>query len=398
MSLWEPVDIDRNEISDEDVKWDDDVMKDLESRFEELRQYNRKFNESCDEATREDTTIFIDATRHDIEELVANEMYDKLTILLNNTKEKFGIQKGRPIDPLRKYDNFKLSDDGELTYIYKRTVIDLGNINERLKAPWEIRKLGVAKLRSMGFTNMIDEDVQPHRVRYINARKKVRILNEDLNERLKAIESPSTTDAEAIEMIEMTSKDIDTTVKDVEQDTSFIKPSERDKLLPLRELEGLDKQLRAIKRSLKVAIAKRIDLKDRIEHEERKLSEVQDPAYSDDQRNMIEDRIKRLRDELNERNKEIDMLKGEALKQINQIKESITKFLDKETGTLGERIRTLFKEQGMTIVSILTAMGMAIDVLIEALLGNPTVSTTTSGSTSSDGGKGGGARAWIKTN
>ena len=129
--------IDRDEIADEDVKWDDDVMKDLESRFEELRQYNRKFNESRDEATREDVSIFIDATRHDIEELVANEMYYKLTILFNNTREKFGIQKGRPIDPLRKYDNVKLSDDGELTYVYKRTVIDLGNINERLKAPWK---------------------------------------------------------------------------------------------------------------------------------------------------------------------------------------------------------------------------------------------------------------------
>ena len=44
---------------------------------------------------------------------------------------------------------------------------------------------------------------------------------------------------------------------------------------------------------------------------------------------------------------------------------------------LGERIRTLFKEQGITIVSILTAVGMAIRVLIEALLGDPTVSTTT---------------------
>ena len=371
-------------------------MKDLRSRFEELRQYNRKFNESRDEATREDATIFIDATRHDIEELVANEMYDKLTILLNDTRKKLGIWKGRPIDPLRKYDNFKLSDDGELTYVYKRTVIDLGNINERLKAPWEIRKLGVAKLRSMGFTNITDEDVQPHRARYIKARKKVRILNEDLNERSKAIESPSTTDAEVIEMIEMASKDIDTTVKDVEQDTSFIKPSERDKLLPLRELEGLDKQLRTIKGSLKIAIAKRVDLKDRTEHEERKLSEVQDPTYSDDQRNMIEDRIKRLRDELNERNKETDILKGEASKQINQIKESITKFLHKEMGTLGERIRTLFKEQGITIVSILTAIGMAIGVLIEALSGSPTVSTTTSGSTNGGDRKGGGAREWIK--
>ena len=113
---------------------------------------------------------------------------------------------------------------------------------------------------------------------------------------------------------------------------------------------------------------------------------------------MIEDRIKKLRDELNERNKEIDILKGEASKQINQIRESITKFLDKETGTLGERIRTLFKEQGITIVSILTAVGMAMGVLIEALLGGPSVSTTTntSGSTSGDNGKGSGAREWIK--
>ena len=45
---------------------------------------------------------------------------------------------------------------------YKRTVIDLGNIYERLKAPSEIRRLGVTKLRLMGFTNITDEDVQPY--------------------------------------------------------------------------------------------------------------------------------------------------------------------------------------------------------------------------------------------
>ena len=72
------------------------------------------------------------------------------------------------------------------------------------------------------------------------------------------------------------------------------------------------------------------------------------------------------------------------------------KFLDKETGTLGERIRTLFKEQGVTIVSILTAVGMAIRVLIEALLfGGPTVSTTTA-TTTSGNTSGGEAREWIK--
>ena len=110
---------------------------------------------------------------------------------------------------------------------------------------------------------------------------------------------------------------------------------------------------------------------------------------------MMEGRLRKLRGELTERNKEIDILKGEASKQINQIRQLITKFLDKETGTLGERIRTLFKEQGITIVSILTAVGMAIGVLIEALLGGPSASTPTSGGTSG-GDKKGGARKWIK--
>ena len=146
---------------------------------------------------------------------------------------------------------------------------------------------------------------------------------------------------------------------------------------------------------MKVAIAKCIDLEGWIKHEERKLNEIQDLKYSDDQRDMIEGRINKLRGELTERNKEIDILKGEASKQINQIKESITKFLDKETGTLGERIRTLFKEQGITVVSILTAVGMTIGVLIEALLGGPSTSTPTSGGTSG-GDKKGGAREWIK--
>ena len=121
----------------------------------------------------------------------------------------------------------------------------------------------------MGFMNVTDEDIKPYKTKYKKAREDVMKLNENLDERSKAIESSSTPDAEAIEMIEMTSKDIDTTVKGVEQDTSFIEPSERDKLLPLRELEGLDKQLRTIKGSLKVAIAKRIDLEGRIKHKER---------------------------------------------------------------------------------------------------------------------------------
>ena len=139
------------------------------------------------------------------------------------------------------------------------------------------------------------------------------------------------------------------------------------------------------------------DLLGRIEHEERKLSEVQKPNYSDDQITMTEDRMKELSDVLQQRNEEIDIIKGKVSKQINLIKESITKFLDKEMGILGERIRTLLKKQGITIVSIITAADMAIGVLIEALLGGTTVSSSKSGNSGGgDGNGGGGTREWVK--
>ena len=392
MASWEPVDTDYDKIGDEDYKWDDDVIKDLELRFNKLMEFNETLNESTDEDTIEMTEKVKDTLKKDTIELVANQIYDKLTIFFNNDRKRFGIQGGEPIiEPIREYQNFKLTKNGKLSYKYNKKVIDFGNNNNRLKAPWEIRRLGVIKLRLMGFTSITYEDINPYDQRYKKAREDVMKSDENLDERSKAIESSSTTDVEAIELMEVTSKDID----GLEQETSFIEPTERDKLLPLRELEGLDKQLRTIKGSLKVAIAKRIDLEGRIKHKERKLNEIQDPKYSDDQRDMIEGRINKLRGELTERNKEIDILKGEASKQINQIRGSITKFLDKETGTLGERIRTLFKEQGITIVSILTAVGMAIGVLIEALLGAPSASTPKSGGTSG-GDKKGGAREWIK--
>ena len=106
MSSWEPVDIDRDEIPDEDNKWDDDVMKDLESRFNQLRQLNETLNESHDEELIDMTTSTKDALKRDTIELVANQIYDKLTILLNKDRIRFGIQRGESIlEPLRKYDN-----------------------------------------------------------------------------------------------------------------------------------------------------------------------------------------------------------------------------------------------------------------------------------------------------
>ena len=168
--------------------------------------------------------------------------------------------------------------------------------------------------------------------------------------------------------------------------------------LALRELEGLDRELRTISGSLRLAIAKSMAKQVDIDKENRKLEEMaNDETYSDDQREEVRARLQRFQDEQKAINDQIRILKGRYSNQIYQIRESIMKFLDKETGTLGERIRALFKKQGITIVSILTALGMTLGVLIEALLGGPsTTSTPTSGGTSG-GDKKGGAREWIKS-
>ena len=168
--------------------------------------------------------------------------------------------------------------------------------------------------------------------------------------------------------------------------------------LTLRELEGLDKELRTISGSLRSAIAKSIAKQVDIDRENRKLEEMaNDETYSDEQREEVQARLQRFQDEQKAINDQIRILKGRYSNQIYQIRESIMKFLDKETGTLGERIRTLFREQGITIVSIFTALGMTLGVLIviEALLGGPSASDPTSQSTTTSDNKGG-ARELIK--
>ena len=166
--------------------------------------------------------------------------------------------------------------------------------------------------------------------------------------------------------------------------------------LTLRELEGLDKELRTISGSLRSAITKSIAKQVDIDKENRKLEEMaNDETYSDEQREEVRARLQRFQDEQKAISDQIRILKGRYSNQIYQIRESIMKFLDKETGSLAERMRTLFKEQGITIVSILTALGMTLGVLIEALPGGPSTSTPTSQSTTTSDKKGG-AREWIK--
>ena len=110
-----------------------------------------------------------------------------------------------------------------------------------------------------------------------------------------------------------------------------------------------------------------------------KLEEIQDdPRYTKKQHEELRKRLDKLNDELKVRQESISLLKGRLKNQITSFKETIAKVLDKDT-SLSEKIRSLFREQGITIASILTAIGVAIGVLVEALLPGGSAATASGG-------------------
>ena len=109
----------------------------------------------------------------------------------------------------------------------------------------------------------------------------------------------------------------------------------------------------------------------------------------------ITKRIDALNDELATRQESISLLKGRLKNQITSFQETIAKVLDKDT-SLGEKIRTLFREQGITIASILTAIRMVIGVLVEALLPGGGGAATASGGGEPPSKDEKGMKEWIR--
>ena len=88
---------------------------------------------------------------------------------------------------------------------------------------------------------------------------------------------------------------------------------------PLRDLLGLDKQLRSIRGSLKVEVAKEVHL------EHRKLKEFRDypGVYDDAMKEDIPKRIDNLNEDLKVRQESINILKGRLKNQVTSFKETI---------------------------------------------------------------------------
>ena len=106
-------------------------------------------------------------------------------------------------------------------------------------------------------------------------------------------------------------------------------------------------------------VANKIQLEESIKKEKCKLVEIQDNLECENGilREDIRKRIAKLNDDLLVRQDSIDILKGKLTNQNTSFKKTIVKVLDKNT-SLAEKIQMLSGEQGITIASILTDIGM----------------------------------------
>ena len=134
--------------------------------------------------------------------------------------------------------------------------------------------------------------------------------------------------------------------------------------LDMREFLGIDKALQSIQGELLNNTSKLTQINKRI-----KLEEVEnDSTYSDEQRQLHKDRLDDLNTEEQARLEIISQNRKDLQTRVARIKQTLEKVLDKNS-SLVERIRTLFREQGITIFSILTALSMTISTFALTITG-----------------------------
>ena len=115
--------------------------------------------------------------------------------------------------------------------------------------------------------------------------------------------------------------------------------------------------------------SKLTEINKRIKRDTKKLEEVEnDPTYTDEQRQLYRDRLDDLNTEKQARLEILSQNRKDLQTQVERIKQDLEKVLDQNT-SLAERIRSLFREQGITIFSILTALSMTISTIVLAITG-----------------------------
>ena len=108
-------------------------------------------------------------------------------------------------------------------------------------------------------------------------------------------------------------------------------------------------------------------------------------TYADEQRQLYRDRLDDLNSRKQARLEILSQNRKDLQIQVARIRQTIAKVFDQDT-TLVERICTLFREQDITMFSILTAFSMTISAIVLAITGVFGGGKGTGDSTSKDEG------------
>ena len=99
------------------------------------------------------------------------------------------------------------------------------------------------------------------------------------------------------------------------------------------------------------------------------MEEVEnDSTYTDKERQLYRDRLDDLNTEKQARLEILSQNRKDLQTQVARIKQTLEKVLDKNT-SLAQRIRTLFREQSITLLSILIDLSMTISMIVLAITG-----------------------------
>ena len=263
------------------------------------------------------------------------------------------------------YANFGIKD--EILYVQSFGTSDeiplefkKGGIIRPFSLSYLARKYSTAFIReTLGFQDFVQKS---------KSAQQAKQTLQELSTVEKNIQSKDVTDTFELQEITNTAAKADATVETMLTDWELELPDVENKRtqtegLTLRELQGLDKALQTTRGELVNNLAKLTELDKDIARNERKLQETEDETIKAE----ITARLKIFYDERSARLEAASANKEALCGQINRINESLNKIL-KEDSTLGERLKTSFKEQGITIVSILTAIGMTIGMIVEAVI------------------------------
>ena len=174
-------------------------------------------------------------------------------------------------------------------------------------------------------------------------------------------ELPTDIEMESIPLMKLSSlvEDIHAKTSEASQNTD----------LDMQEFLGIDKALQTIQGELLNNTSKLKEINKRIERDTKKLEEVEnDPTCFDEQRQLYKDRLDDLNTEKQARLEILSQNRKDLQTQASRIKQTLERVLDKDT-SLVETIRTLFREQGITIFSILAALSMTISTIVIVITG-----------------------------